>query len=367
VRVLSNSKSSVSWRLNGLLRARQKAKAFAATSWDNSDPSGRPSKFTKWQPQVLSGPGQDTGGELLDEQSPASEDSPAADSDSQQESAEEQFAEQQRQEQEVTQAAHQQAIREAFEEGYQRGTDESEAKLAAAKTSFDELTESIRAAQQDMTGFYDPLKKLALHLAEQLVRGELAQSSTVIERLISEALKDVEQQGEAPIILYLNPGDKDKFTATLDGEMDSLEVRADPQLSSGSVKLSIDDSAIEDLIEHRLDSLSQGLLGQPMTSTRPEFDNNFANQVEEKVLEGAVELEPTEETDIQPELQPIAEEVDLHTDPIPEDEPSAEAFKEATELDSSSPEDSGLEPTENITAEDQSRQTQTDQGAESND
>ena len=361
MRALSNSKSSVSWRLNGLLRASQKAKAFAATSWQNSADGQQPSAFIKWHPQVLGGSAEDSDNLMSDKQASVSGDALPADSDSQAERPEQQLAEQQRQEQEITEAAHQQAIREAFEEGHQRGTEESEAKLDAARTSFEELTQSIRAAQQDMNNFYDPLKKLALHLAEQLVRGELAQSSAVIERLISEALKDVEQQGEAPIILYLNPEDKGKFSATLDGELDSLDLRADPQLSPGSVKVSIDDSAIEDLIEHRLDSLSQSLLGKPMTKSA--FDNNFPNQVEEKPIEGAVEVDPVEEIAVNQEQQTIAEEVDLEAEVLGEDETSIQA----TEIDSPSAIKTDSEPAEDLTADAQDQLPVDNQDTESND
>jgi len=117
----------------------------------------------------------------------------------------------------------------------------------------------------------------------------------VIERLITEALKDVEQQGEGPVILYLNPMDKEKFSVNLEGdlggELQNIDLRADPKLSQGSVRVSIDDSAIEDLLEHRLDSLAQSLLGQPMASSGSAFENNFANPVDEKIIEGAVEIE----------------------------------------------------------------------------
>ena len=304
MKVLSNSNSSVSWRLNGLLRAREKAKAFAATSWNNPDEAGGTSSFTKWQPKVLSesgaaqdfasaselnqqvdGPQVDAEQEILDQAQAQAE----AETQAQAEDQARQDADS------VSEAALEQAKREAFEDGYQRGLDEGESQWANARDSFAELTESLREAQQDMTSFYDPLKKLALHLAEQLVRGELSQSSAVIERLITEALKDVEQQGEGPVILYLNPMDKEKFSVNLEGdlggELQNIDLRADPKLSQGSVRVSIDDSAIEDLLEHRLDSLAQSLLGQPMASSGSAFENNFANPVDEKIIEGAVEIE----------------------------------------------------------------------------
>ena len=327
MKVLSNSNSSVSWRLNGLLRAREKAKAFAATSWSNPGEAGGTASFTKWQPKVLSESGAapdfvsaselnrqvdgqqvDAEQEILDqaeaETQAQAEDQARQDADS------------------VSEAALEQAKREAFEDGYQRGLDEGESQWANARDSFAELTESLRAAQQDMTSFYDPIKKLSLHLAEQLVRGELSQSSAVIERLITEALKDVEQQGEGPVILYLNPMDKEKFSVNLEGdlggELQNIDLRADPKLSQGSVRVSIDDSAIEDLLEHRLDSLAQSLLGQPMASSGSAIENNFANPVDEKIIEGAVEIEDAVEVE----------------DEIESSEPINEASSDSSDKDS---------------------------------
>ena len=300
MKVLSNSNSSVSWRLNGLLRAREKAKAFAATSWSNPGEAGGTASFTKWQPKVLSesGAAQDfvSASELNRQVDGQQGDAEQEILDQAEAETQAQAEDQARQDADsVSEAALEQAKREAFEDGYQRGLDEGESQWANARDSFAELTESLRAAQQDMTSFYDPIKKLSLHLAEQLVRGELSQSSAVIERLITEALKDVEQQGEGPVILYLNPMDKEKFSVNLEGdlggELQNIDLRADPKLSQGSVRVSIDDSAIEDLLEHRLDSLAQSLLGQPMASSGSAFENNFANPVDEKIIEGAVEIE----------------------------------------------------------------------------
>jgi|TARA_B110000259_G_scaffold56089_1_gene66178 flagellar biosynthesis/type III secretory pathway protein FliH len=327
VKVLSNSNSSVSWRLNGLLRAREKAKAFAATSWSNPGEAGGTASFTKWQPKVLSesGAAQDfvSASELNRQVDGQQVDAEQEILDQAEAETQAQAEDQARQDADsVSEAALEQAKREAFEDGYQRGLDEGESQWANARDSFAELTESLRAAQQDMTSFYDPIKKLSLHLAEQLVRGELSQSSAVIERLITEALKDVEQQGEGPVILYLNPMDKEKFSVNLEGdlggELQNIDLRADPKLSQGSVRVSIDDSAIEDLLEHRLDSLAQSLLGQPMASSGSAFENNFANPVDEKIIEGAVEIEDAVEVE----------------DEIESSEPINEASSDSSDKDS---------------------------------
>lgn len=327
MKVLSNSNSSVSWRLNGLLRAREKAKAFAATSWSNPGEAGGTASFTKWQPKVLSesGAAQDfvSASELNRQVDGQQGDAEQEILDQAEAETQAQAEDQARQDADsVSEAALEQAKREAFEDGYQRGLDEGESQWANARDSFAELTESLRAAQQDMTSFYDPIKKLSLHLAEQLVRGELSQSSAVIERLITEALKDVEQQGEGPVILYLNPMDKEKFSVNLEGdlggELQNIDLRADPKLSQGSVRVSIDDSAIEDLLEHRLDSLAQSLLGQPMASSGSAFENNFANPVDEKIIEGAVEIEDAVEVE----------------DEIESSEPINEASSDSSDKDS---------------------------------
>ncbi len=327
MKVLSNSNSSVSWRLNGLLRAREKAKAFAATSWSNPGEAGGTASFTKWQPKVLSesGAAQDfvSASELNRQVDGQQVDAEQEILDQAEAETQAQAEDQARQDADsVSEAALEQAKREAFEDGYQRGLDEGESQWANARDSFAELTESLRAAQQDMTSFYDPIKKLSLHLAEQLVRGELSQSSAVIERLITEALKDVEQQGEGPVILYLNPMDKEKFSVNLEGdlggELQNIDLRADPKLSQGSVRVSIDDSAIEDLLEHRLDSLAQSLLGQPMASSGSAFENNFANPVDEKIIEGAVEIEDAVEVE----------------DEIESSEPINEASSDSSDKDS---------------------------------
>lgn len=288
---MSDQTPSVSWRLNDLLQAGKKAKAFAAASWQPPVEASESSSFTHWEPIVLDTvpEGAIEPGPLDDEVEQEAQEQEAP---TEPDAAELQEAEAQQQIM-VAQAVAEQAKRDAFEEGYERGeeqgTQDSEAKWAQARQAFTELTQSIRTAQNDMTEFYAPLKKLALHLAEQLVRGELTLSSAAIERLTKEALQDVEQQGEGPIIIRLHPLDMEKFSAQLDGELDGLDLRGDPDLSQGSVKVSIDDSAIEDLIEHRLAHLSEKLLGfasgQRESSSGSAFDSNFASPVVEKVID----------------------------------------------------------------------------------
>ena len=306
---MSNTDESVSWRLNDLLKAGKKAKEFASATWSQPKENAVAADFTHWQPKVL---------DNLPEGARETESLDISGTDEAEVEMVEEVAEPVVEEPEITipmvaEEEMERAVRKAFAEGAEHGREEAEAQWQQSRDSFTELTQSLREAQSDMTEFYGPLKKLALHLAEQLVRGELTLSATAIERLTKEALKDVEQQGEGPIVIRLNPKDLEKFSLQLSGELDTVDMRADQELSQGSVRVSIDDSAIEDLIEHRLNSLSESLLGyaygqKPAESSS--FDSNFTKPVEEKVLEGAVIVEESPEPikDSEPTNDPEAAE-----------------------------------------------------------
>jgi flagellar biosynthesis/type III secretory pathway protein FliH len=260
-----NADSSVSWRLNELISAGRKAKAFASAQWSQSENVESESEFKLWTPTVLPG---DTDPEVVDES--VDEDAAIAE---QAEVAEEDAAavaeEIEPPPPSFDQLALDQARSESFDQGYQQAMIEAEGKWASARDEFMAFTETLRSAQTADSDFYLPLKKLALHLAEQLVRGELTQSTAVIERLLEEAIKDIEQQGEGPIVVVLSAADHAQFTAHLSSDTDHLSLRIDPNLSRGSVRITMDDSAVEDLIETRLSALSEKLLGLPEHQSAP--------------------------------------------------------------------------------------------------
>ncbi|MAH74048.1 MAG: hypothetical protein CBC09_08155 [Cellvibrionales bacterium TMED49] len=300
--MILSRESSVSWRLNDLLTADRKAKEFAAVGWNDTDQTASSaSAFTQWTPTVvevdeLLG---DEHSETLDEGdddhiSPDLhqdfEEAPSESDDQNQEASDDAINEEEKSAESYAAEALELAKREAHDEGYLKGRDSAEREFKKSKEQLDNLITSLRAAQKDMAAFYNPLKKLSLHLAQQLVRGELTQSSAAIERLTKAALDDLEYQGEGPILVYLHPDDRDHFGDEFYDDFTSLELRADRSLSQGSVKISVDDTAIEDLIEQRLDNLSQQVLGISLPSISvPEEDTvQFKNQVEEHTIEGSL-------------------------------------------------------------------------------
>ena len=264
---MSKSDSSVSWRLNELISAGRKAKAFASAEWSQPDEGETNPEFQLWTPKVLDSLGGAE--EELSADEPIEETASAEQAASAEENAEPVVEDIEPAVPSFDQLALDVARRESFEEGYQKAMTEAEGKWASARDDFIAFTDTLRSAQSSDNDFYQPLKKLALHLAEQLVRGELTQSTAVIERLLEEAIKDIEQQGEGPIVVSLSAADHRQFTAHLSSELENLTLRIDPKLSQGSVKITMDDSAVEDLIETRLSALSEKLLGLPEHQSAP--------------------------------------------------------------------------------------------------
>lgn len=172
--------------------------------------------------------------------------------------------------------------KEAYAKGLQEGEDKAKAyaEKEAAKvrleleTSTDEkIYELMQAIQADMAGLkqdpkllHEPLKRLALHLAEQLTLTELSLSSNSIEALVLRCIDTLDIVQSSPIVVELNPSDMAILQArtTPPGEEAHIwRLQADSSLLPGSVRVRADDAVVTDLVEHRLESLAQSLLAEP--------------------------------------------------------------------------------------------------------
>jgi flagellar biosynthesis/type III secretory pathway protein FliH len=183
--------------------------------------------------------------------------------------------------------------REGFEEGIAEGTrlalDESGDALkhepaagsdvgaASAFASRDTvlLLESLSRALQplllpdDAATRFEPLKRLALHLATELVRSELTVSPQVVDQLVRRSVHALQAGDKAPLTVDLNPEDLTLLKAAWGDPVTGLPVdspllnrvawREDMELSRGSVRVGSDASTVEDLIEHRLASIMREL------------------------------------------------------------------------------------------------------------
>lgn len=153
----------------------------------------------------------------------------------------------------------------AFAEGQAAGHAEAMQKLAAERASegavLRHLAIELRALQQDPQRFFEPLKRLALHLAEQIVRGELQVSGKVVADLVRQSLAQLDHATDS-VIVSLHPADLQRLQA-LGEASEGMSLEAAPELLPGSVRVRVNDTLVEDLIEHRVAAIARRLLAAP--------------------------------------------------------------------------------------------------------
>jgi flagellar biosynthesis/type III secretory pathway protein FliH len=155
---------------------------------------------------------------------------------------------------------------EAFQKGLREGQTQLRAEYEAERKKERELIRhlgiELRSISQDPQRFFEPLKRLSLHLAEQLVRAELQLSGHAISQLIQECIHQLDHPVE-PVQVSVNPEDLLRLKAMGEAATQHLLLEADAQLRPGSVRVRVQDSVVQDLIEHRLEPLARRLLDQP--------------------------------------------------------------------------------------------------------
>ena len=125
------------------------------------------------------------------------------------------------------------------------------------------LNDKLQGLSDKPDALYEPLKRLAIHISEQLVLAELNLSGQAIERLVQRCLDELDAHGAPQIVVELNPQDKARLQDIGTDVLNHIQLQAVPTLHPGSVRLLVDDTQIEDLIEHRLQAMANRLLGQP--------------------------------------------------------------------------------------------------------
>ncbi len=167
------------------------------------------------------------------------------------------------------------ALEKAREEGRAEGAAqarvalqrEMESKLRAALGEDHALVSALGAAivelQQSPHTFFEPLKRLALHLAEQLVLAELQLDGVAMDRLVQRCIDELAEHDESLIVVELHPADLARLqelrTRSGLSEGASLRLQANEQLLPGSVRASANAAVVEDLMDERLSALARGL------------------------------------------------------------------------------------------------------------
>jgi len=146
--------------------------------------------------------------------------------------------------------------------GEQRGREAAEATFKDAVRALNAAANAVKTLNDDPRQYFDPLKKLALHLAEELVRGELTQSPAAIERLIQLSLDELEAPTKR-VNVQLHPADLAQIQTRNVALENGMVLLADPAMTRGSVQVSSNDAVVQDLIQKRLRTLANKVLLKP--------------------------------------------------------------------------------------------------------
>jgi len=244
------------WCADELLSQVGPAPSFTRTSWDTVQSRS----FGVWKissdTPSPSEPGDDLRAESVEEKA-GEADLPSPDI-----AAENPLA----QETAMSEAALAQLREQAFQEGLIEGRAQHLAEISAELTQERELIRhlglELRSISQDPQRFFEPLKRLSLHLAEQLVRAELKLSGQAIHGLVQSCIQQLDHPA-APVQVSLHPDDLKRLQAMGDAVTANLQLESDPHLRPGSVRVRVQDSVVQDLIENRLEPLARRLLPEP--------------------------------------------------------------------------------------------------------
>ena len=167
---------------------------------------------------------------------------------------------------------------QAFAEGQAQGQQEAkqmlnmEGESADAQLSIelrDMLGELISDAQSHLIApqdLFDPLKRLALALAEQIARTELSLSDASLSAFIERSLMEIDPLQVGELVIHVS---NDWYERLQRPELAQVTagytLRRDDSQQPGSVRLAIQDTSSDDLIEHRLAELGQ----QVFSNTTP--------------------------------------------------------------------------------------------------
>jgi flagellar biosynthesis/type III secretory pathway protein FliH len=136
----------------------------------------------------------------------------------------------------------------------------AEQETAVTHDVMSEVSAKLNALLEDPTQFFEPLKRLALHLAEQVVKCELRTSSHAVEQLVQRCLDDLDHPAKGAVVIELNPEDKARLQEGGSAFIQGMRLDAVHDLKPGSVRVFANDMIVEDLVEHRLEALARTLL-----------------------------------------------------------------------------------------------------------
>jgi flagellar biosynthesis/type III secretory pathway protein FliH len=265
-------------------------------------------------------------------------------------------------------AGYQAGYQEAYDKGSALGQSEGEAKgIELGQQQVQALEQQRNEDMQVALGYLSkvtdtlsdellqPMQTLAVHLAKEIVRGELSLSSHAIERLIRLSMEQL-QTTQSSINIHMNPLEFERLQQH-NGLPEQVVLQPSNDVSMGSIKVEHAGSWVEDFIEDRLAQISQQVFGavdekfiEPLQAITPKVTSEQDTAPEQDTsLEAAPEQDAAPESDTSLEAAPEQDaapaqdtslEAALEQDAVPESDTSLEA---ALEQDAAPAQDTSLE------------------------
>ena len=188
-------------------------------------------------------------------------------------------------------------IARGIEQGERQAREAMEQEVATQCEVLSQVSEGLHDLMQDPQRFFNPLKRLALNMAQHIAKHEISISPHAIDALVQNCLNELDHPIKGAVVVELNPQDKKLLETLSTASLQGVHLEAVPQLASGSVRVIANDMVVEDLIENRLEALARSLALKEI-APRPKPKVDVPHEALPEVIE-ELSFEPTLEVDEQ--------------------------------------------------------------------
>ena len=191
-------------------------------------------------------------------------------------------------------------IARGIEQGERQAREAMEQEVATQCEVLSQVAEGLHDLLQDPQRFFNPLKRLALNMAQHIAKHEISLSPHAIDALVQNCLNELDHPIKGAVVVELNPQDKKLLETLTAASLQGVHLEAVAQLASGSVRVIANDMVVEDLIENRLEALTRSLALKEVTPrAEPVVETNKNSETE--VQEASTELSEEASPEASPE------------------------------------------------------------------
>ena len=168
-------------------------------------------------------------------------------------------------------------------------------RLDAVQSEFADFMASLQSDFAQRQPLFQPLRDLALALAEHLARVELSLSDAAIDAVINTVINSLDPSDLGQIEIHVSEAWAERLKGQpLQGVADGYPVITAEGLSDGDVRLVVNNAQVEDLIAERIEQLAQQMNNADFTDVAEaaavaEMENESAEPTAAAAFEDSVD------------------------------------------------------------------------------